>query len=421
MSTTRLRVFLDRLGWPPERLAREINRRCGEGTISPKAPYHWLKGAYPRRQIPCAVAEILSEHLRERIDVSVIWPDGLAEAAAPSVADPEPVPQSVAYDTSDYTPVVRDSCGSLTMAREVAATNTDESTFQQLDLELLAIGQSYAHVPPVSLMHRATLLRDRVAELLRGQQRPNQRVRLLAMAAQSCAVMGWMASDLDERKAAQNHLTAAWDLADLSGQAGARRWVRTAQSRVAYAMGHMVESAEMAADGLTHPSENSDAMLLLQRAMALAAAKMPGEAERALAAWRSLRPVAPGPGAHPMTEPPPDVQACMAGTALVLLGQASDALDELNRALELFDASPPGKRFLSVEMLAHIQLARCHAALGHPDLAAAVLARVLERDEDELTVIQRTALADARAEVSRVIRAPRQTGALAGRMAGTAT
>src|SRR5437016_2312713 len=66
--------FLGRLDWSPERLAREINRVAGKGIISPKAPYGWLKGAYPRGQVPHIVARILSERLGEKVSVEAIWP-----------------------------------------------------------------------------------------------------------------------------------------------------------------------------------------------------------------------------------------------------------------------------------------------------------------------------------------------------------
>ncbi len=51
-----LQVWLDRLGWSPEQLAAHLNtfgaaRRIGL-TVSPKAPYHWLRGAQPRKPTP---------------------------------------------------------------------------------------------------------------------------------------------------------------------------------------------------------------------------------------------------------------------------------------------------------------------------------------------------------------------------------
>lgn len=85
---SQLAVFLETLHWSPERLAREINRRYGEGTVSLKAPYGWAKGAYPRGQVPGFVAAILSDQLGRTIDISQIWPQRFPDAQPGGVGDP---------------------------------------------------------------------------------------------------------------------------------------------------------------------------------------------------------------------------------------------------------------------------------------------------------------------------------------------
>ncbi|CAL9327114.1 hypothetical protein [Streptomyces sp. SudanB182_2057] len=86
---------LARLQWSPERLAREINKKCGTGTISRKAPYNWLKGARPRQHLPDTVAEILADRLGEPITVEALWPgsasSGPAQGQRPSDQQPPPV------------------------------------------------------------------------------------------------------------------------------------------------------------------------------------------------------------------------------------------------------------------------------------------------------------------------------------------
>ena len=72
--------YLDRLEWPAERLAREINRICGPGTTTAKAPYAWLKGACPRGRIPETVASILSGQLGEHITAQMLWPSRVRES-----------------------------------------------------------------------------------------------------------------------------------------------------------------------------------------------------------------------------------------------------------------------------------------------------------------------------------------------------
>ncbi|MBB5953656.1 hypothetical protein FHS29_000226 [Saccharothrix tamanrassetensis] len=405
-TPTHLRTFLDRLGWPPEQLAREINRRCGDGTISPKAPYHWLKGAYPRRRIPYAVAEILSEHLNEPIDISVIWPTGLDDDTAPENEEghePTPRPAQVPdlAPPARHTELVRHSCESLTLSREVAATNVDEAAFDRFEAELSAIGQSYAYVPPSTLAHRTTLFRDRIAELLHGRQRPAQRVRLLSYAAKSCVLLAWMADDLDDRKAAHNHATAAWDLADLADRHDARRWVRAVQARQSYWLGHFVESAQLAVDGTTYrAADGLDALLLLQQARAWAAARMDADARRALADWRALPGSDAADGRHPMLVIGPEVQSYLAGATLLALHRPENALTELDRSLRLQCAASPASRSRDLEILVRAHIARCHAVLGDLRAGLDALVPVPDPESTDLTGPVRASLAEARRALS---------------------
>ncbi|GGV00489.1 hypothetical protein GCM10010245_03790 [Streptomyces spectabilis] len=85
---SQLTAFLESLHWSLERLAREINRRYGEGTVSLKAPYGWAKGAYPRGRVPEFVAAVLSEHLGRSIDISQIWPEQFPDPEPGGTGDP---------------------------------------------------------------------------------------------------------------------------------------------------------------------------------------------------------------------------------------------------------------------------------------------------------------------------------------------
>ncbi len=82
-----LATCLSRLGWSPERLAREINRAAGPDSISAKAPYGWLNGACPRGSLPHLVADILTEHLRTTITAEQLWPDQAIRRKLQSPAD----------------------------------------------------------------------------------------------------------------------------------------------------------------------------------------------------------------------------------------------------------------------------------------------------------------------------------------------
>jgi len=70
-SSEALRGWMDVLGWQPEQLAGRLNdfarRKRVKCTVSKKAPYHWLKGACPRRPVPGLMAALLTEVTGQRV------------------------------------------------------------------------------------------------------------------------------------------------------------------------------------------------------------------------------------------------------------------------------------------------------------------------------------------------------------------
>ena len=84
-SSSLLAGCLARLEWSPEQLAREINKRYGTGTISKKAPYNWLQGSLPRRQLPHLVAEILTDQLGEPVTAEALWPQHFPDSYSPGL------------------------------------------------------------------------------------------------------------------------------------------------------------------------------------------------------------------------------------------------------------------------------------------------------------------------------------------------
>ncbi|MGW7535482.1 hypothetical protein [Amycolatopsis sp. NPDC054798] len=382
---TELTGFLERLNWTPERLAREVNRLCGPGTVSAKAPYHWLRGSYPRRGIPEAVAKVLSEYLRETVEVAEIWPG----SAGPSARRSGP---------AEITPLVQDSCSSARLVQQVSETNADEATLDQLNHELAGLTASYLHVPPGPLLYRAAMLRDRVARLLRGQQKLAQRRELLALGARLCALLAWMSEDLGDRNAAYNHAAAAWELADLADDSRARRWVRAAQARQSYWLGNFVESAQFALDGLDRPADDELGVFLkLLAARAWAAAGMRADSLRALGEWAEQAEAEPvrGVGVFALRQ---DGQAYLAGHTMLLLDDAPGALRELRTSLDLLEREPVEQRSYSMEALARIDVARARIRLGEPAGVAEMLVPVLGLQPDKtittISAMLRTAAAE---------------------------
>jgi hypothetical protein len=106
-----LAVCLARLEWSPERLAREINKTCGPGTISSKAPYAWLRNSRPRGRVPQVVADLLSRRLSIAITPEQLWPRAHFGANIDRPADhgltqpwtPQGMRDSAAALSSDWT------------------------------------------------------------------------------------------------------------------------------------------------------------------------------------------------------------------------------------------------------------------------------------------------------------------------------
>lgn len=77
---------LDELGWSPERLARQLNARHGQGTVGATTPYAWLTGRVPRGRLPFQVASLLTEVLDRPVLATDLWPKLPAARLTPTDA-----------------------------------------------------------------------------------------------------------------------------------------------------------------------------------------------------------------------------------------------------------------------------------------------------------------------------------------------
>lgn len=378
--------FLSRLNWSPERLAREVNRVCGEGAVSAKAPYHWLRGSYPRRGIPETVVRVLSQHLRETIEIDAIWPQA---AAAPRTSQVTAAPE--------ISPLVRDSCTSARLVQNVSQTNADSPTLDQLRSEFTSIVAAYQYMPPKSLIYRAAMGRDRVGRLLQGNQQPPQRLQLLAFAAQFCALLAWMSDDLKDGNAAYNQALAGWSLAELSESNAARRLVLLSQARQAYWSQHYLESARLAAQATELPADDGlDTLLILMSARAWAEAGLAEHAEKALAEAATFqqhasnfRPGIPIRNAH----------AYLAGHTLLAMGDPVNALTELTDALNLTEQLPVQSRSYALRALIRVDLLRVKLSVGDLTGGLRELEPVFTLSPDQVINMVELTLTAARAEL----------------------
>ncbi|MGI5347450.1 hypothetical protein ACQEU8_04570 [Streptomyces sp. CA-250714] len=242
---SQLAVFLENLHWSPERLAREINRRYGEGTVSLKAPYGWAKGAYPRGQVPGFVAAILSDQLGRTIDISHIWPQRFPAPEPGGVGDPalgppwseehvgrilrplldreeengepwpsEPVPGAVLVSLAvDW----------LTAESRLVSARSEGAEVSTEMVDMLS--SRIARLRTVSTTEDTTLVMNWVVHELRWALRMTESTaydaptgrRLFGAVAELAQLAGWLAEDLGQYVRGQHYLLGALRASDLAG------------------------------------------------------------------------------------------------------------------------------------------------------------------------------------------------------------
>lgn len=108
-----LKACLVRLEWSPERLASEINRVCGAGTISRKSPYGWIKGSCPRGRLPQVIARILTSQLGTTVTAEDLWPDR-------TLRPPMDLPADSGFD-QPWTPLGMSRCAEVFSKNDLAS------------------------------------------------------------------------------------------------------------------------------------------------------------------------------------------------------------------------------------------------------------------------------------------------------------
>ncbi|MFI9203898.1 hypothetical protein [Streptomyces sp. NPDC053048] len=398
-GTSVLASCLQHLAWTPEQLAREINRKCGPGTISPKAPYNWLKGSLPRRRLPHVVASILSERLGETVTVGELWPRHFP-AATPAPAGPP-------------APPVAD----VTAAAEAEA--------EALDPLPAAVDWLVGDDSPLPARAHGAEIPDEALEILTARIR---QLRLLDDSARSRLVMDWALQDLRwartmaadyaypaptgvrlHRIIAELAQLAGWLAADLGLEARSRSCFLTALAAAraagdrplaAYVISCMSYRAAWAGQG-------EQALRLIRIARKGSAGEEPGITQ-ALLATRQARahaglgdevgclraleeaaelsaaggPPADAPWAYWLS---PAVMVADAGRAWLEIGRPRQAEWHLQHGIELLGDSQPRNRLLHSASLAEARLAR-----GEVDGAAEAAADALDLT-DTVTSLRATA------------------------------
>ncbi|WP_433859219.1 hypothetical protein [Streptomyces kronopolitis] len=361
---------LARLSWPPERLAREINRRCGSGTISSKAPYNWLKGACPRRRLPHIVATILSEQLGEPIAVEALWPQHFPAGSPPLPQGPTlrqpvpPLPRPTAQDplTASVDWLVTDDAPPPSRHRgeEVpeAAVGMLTVRIQQLrQLDDSAAGGLVLDWALADLQWAQKLAAKYAYDAATGLQLH----RIIAELGQLTA---WLTADQGMDALSTSRFLTALDAARTAGDRPLAAYIISCMSYRAAWAGRAEEALRLiriARKG-TAREEMGIGQALLATREARAHASLGDEAgcqralEEAAELSRSGRPSCEPPWAYWLT---PAVMVADAGRAWLELGRPQRAETHLTRGIDMLRGSQPRNLLLHSASLAEARLARC--------------------------------------------------------------
>ncbi|WP_326616807.1 hypothetical protein OG863_05765 [Streptomyces decoyicus] len=367
-DTSVLASCLARLSWPPERLAREINKRCGTGTISSKAPYNWLKGACPRRRLPYIVAKILSDQLGESVAVEALWPKHFPAAAppcqrlhtqrrtlssAPRPAALDPVTASVDWLVADDAPPP-----SRTRGAEIPEFAVDMLTARIQQLRQLDDSCSSGLVLDWALQDLQW------AKKLAGTYSygPSTGLRLHRIVAELGQLTAWLTADQGMDELSNSRFLTALGAARAAGDRPLAAYIISCMSYRAAWAGRAEEALRLiriARKGSAQEDMGIGRALLATRE-ARAHASLGDEAgcqralEEAAELSRSGRPSADPPWAYWLT---PAVMVADAGRAWLELGRPRRAEWHLAHGIDLLRGSQPRNLLLHSASLAEARLA----------------------------------------------------------------
>jgi tetratricopeptide (TPR) repeat protein len=235
--------YLATLEWSPERLAKEINRLHGQGTISPKAPYAWMKGAYPRGGLAESVAKILSSQLGLTVEIEQIWPRKDGEAPGQHGTAHVDLPWTEGYNKQVLFDIGNLSEASLSLdIPQLPPTTLLSAAVDWLAAEDSRAGAHFhgEEIPPTAV----DILADRIVDLRRLDDIPGTTmvanwsvhelewairmahessygqelgVRLYGKIAELAQLAGWLLADLGQHGRGQHYLLAGLRAATLSG------------------------------------------------------------------------------------------------------------------------------------------------------------------------------------------------------------
>jgi tetratricopeptide (TPR) repeat protein len=381
-----LRTFLEQLGWSPDRLAREINRASGTETVSAKAPYAWIKGAYPRGKVAHIVADILTRQLGEPITTRAIWPSrqhrrsqesggvesswladariGSAELRAAALQLIPGQDARCQFSDTDTTAAALDW---LIGIENTDQTKTDGDDLNPEVLEMLA--GRVGDLRRLDDLHGASFVVDLAIQDLRWAMTLSREcaygrangVRLHQLIAELAQLAGWLALDTGESTSARHLFVSALRAARTAEDCALGAYVLSCMAYQAIWNGmgeHALRLIKTACKGQDHDAPSAVRALLFSR-LARAHAVL-GDVRgttnaitSSTRAWEDHSHLSTPPWGYWIT---PATLLGDAGRAWLDLGRHHHAEANLRRALHLLGDSHPRNRSLYLTSLAEIHI-----------------------------------------------------------------
>ncbi|MEV5981906.1 hypothetical protein [Streptomyces sp. NPDC052114] len=397
-----LAACLSRLGWSPERLAREINHVCGPGTISEKAPYNWLRGSCPRRQLPHVVAKILSARLSEGVSVEALWPRHFATGARAARATPSARTPARPREPPLTDQALVSGAVDWLVADEVTAPSRSRGEeVAPVDIDLLAL--RIRQLRQMDDDRGGRMVLDWTVQDLRWAQRlaveyaydAQVGVRLHRAIAELGQLAGWLAADLGLEGESRRHFLEALRAARSAGDRELGAYIVSCMSYRALwsGQGHdALRLIRMARKGTAGaPAGIRQALLATREARAHAAVGDQTSCQHHLEQAAELSQGAGDddtPWAYWLT---PAVMVADAGRAWLELGRPDRAEWHLQCGLEMLGEAQPRNRLLHSASLAEARLAR-----EELDGAAEAVTAALDLAENLTSIRARVRLAGLR-------------------------
>jgi hypothetical protein len=396
-DTNYLGHYLGLLDWSAERLADEINKVRGAGTISAKAPYAWLRGGQPR-SLATTVAQVISENLGYAVTPAAIWPSRAAgEGPRARFLVTEAAEMELRRELIEAAHESSQHAGMAT------SRGVDEESIEQVHEDIAQAARDYARLSPLNSYREAKRIWNQARLILDRTGRPGQTSDTYLALGQACGLLAMASFDLGSKDAAGAQARSAWMYGRHIGHTSLSAWARGTQALIDYWSGRFDGAVNKVGHALAvAPPGTATVRLRAVQARAFSHLQAPVQAaEAAAAARQELEAARPDDELHDhiggeFSFDQARLARCLA-TAYVHLRQPKEALVEAQLAADLYGALADGQSWPAVEAEAQTELAAAHLLHRDAESAAELLAAVMTLAHDFRTEGVRQRLVAVRA------------------------